>query len=150
MPGTSSFKCSASDTDTLGSQIAAQYGDDVAAQALRRSSSYADPYEKDPSYAMSTAANPALTTAHSRGTSLLSTGYNSQSSLRPQSGVALYDRNRETWASGPGYSDLDDSSRQATTGGSVSEYDHQRDPRQYQQQPQPQQYQQQQHQGWAQ
>lgn len=123
--------------DEYASQIAAQYGDDVAAQALRRSSSYAmvnDPYEKDKdrdsSYAMSTAANPALTAPHSRAGSTLTTGYNSQSSLRPTSGMALYDRNREsTWAvptTGQAYSDFDETSRYGTTG-SVSDAERERE-----------------------
>lgn len=115
------------------SQIAAQYGNDAAAAALKRSSSYgvfADPYEKESAY--STAANPALTTATSRAPSTLSTGYNSHSGLtRPQSGVALFDRNRDSYvgtpnsghfspglmpAQGGGYMDVDESSRYGTTG----------------------------------
>lgn len=134
--------------DEYASQIAAQYGDDVAAQALKRSSSYAmvdDPYEKDSSYAMSTAANPALTVPHSRAGSTLTTGYNSQTSLRPTSGVALYDRNREsTWAGqmtgqGQGYGDdVDDSSRYGTTG-SGSDAERERETQYSRQQP-----------GWAQ
>ena len=115
------------------SQIAATYGNDAAADALKRSSSYgvfADPYEKDSAY--STGANPALTTATSRAPSTLSTGYNSHSGMtRPQSGVALFDRNRDSYVGTPnsghfspalnpgqggGYMDVDESSRYGTTG----------------------------------
>ena len=113
------------------SQIAATYGNDAAADALKRSSSYgvfADPYEKESSY--STAANPALTTATSRAPSTMSTGYNSHNGLtRPQSGVALFDRNRDSYTGTPnsghfspglqpgqGYMDVDESSRYGTTG----------------------------------
>jgi hypothetical protein len=113
------------------SQIAAQYGNDAAADALKRSSSYgvfADPYDKESAY--STSANPALTTATSRAPSTMSTGYNSQAGLtRPQSGVALFDRNRDSYVGTPnsghfspglipgqGYIDVDESSRYGTTG----------------------------------
>jgi hypothetical protein len=125
------------------SQIAAQYGNDAAADALKRSSSYgvfADPYDKDSVYGSSTAANPALTTAHSRAPSTLSTGYNSQNSLRPQSGVALFDRHSFVGTppsggfnlgpvygqgQGQGYNDVDESSRYGTTG-SVSDAERER------------------------
>lgn len=129
------------------SQIAAQYGNEAAAKALQRSSSYAlltDPYEKD-SYASSTGANPALTSVQSRTNSTTTTGYNShsQNSLRPQSGVALFDRNRDSYVGTPtsalspsysqgqgqghgqGYMDYDDNSRYGTTG-SGSEGDRER------------------------
>lgn len=117
----------------MSSQIAAQYGNEAAAKALQRSSSYAllsDPYDKD-SYASSTAANPALTTVQSRTNSTTTTGYNSQNSLRPQSGVALFDRHRDSYVGTPtsgfngqghgqgqgqGYMDYDDNSRYGTTG----------------------------------
>lgn len=112
------------------SQIAAQYGDDVAAQALNRSSYIHDPYDKErDSYAISTAANPSLTAPHSRAPSTLTTGYNSQTSLRPQSGVALYDRSRDTrdtWGPGQTYTDVDETSRLGTTG-SVSDAERERE-----------------------
>lgn len=123
-------------SSTDNSQIAATYGNDAAADALKRSSSYgvfADPYEKESAY--STSANPALTTATSRAPSTMSTGYNSHSGItRPQSGVALFDRNRDSYVGTPnsgqfspslhpqsqqqqgGYTDVDESSRYGTTG----------------------------------
>lgn len=124
------------DAPLTSSQIAATYGNDAAADALKRSSSYgvfADPYDKESSY--STAANPALTTATSRAPSTMSTGYNSHSGFtRPQSGVALFDRNRDSYVGtpnsghfspglNPGQGYMDDDSRYGTAGGR----DHDRD-----------------------